>query len=81
MVKNLRKKILTATLVAVVAVIMLITGIVMHVAETKSVIEGYDCDEWNGTQCLDEESKWFGCDVEKKMCYDYCLDGGVCYEE
>lgn len=37
-------------------------------------IEEIKCNIWNNYQCLDENSSFYGCNIEEKVCYNYCQD-------
>ena len=63
----------TKAIVASVLIVLVFAAIA--VSESIDNESDWDCNEWNDSQCLDESSEWFGCDVEEKVCYNSCRGG------
>lgn len=44
--------------------------------KTTEVIPTEECDVWNGQQCIDPDSEWFGADFEDRVSYPFCKNYG-----
>lgn len=55
--------------ILIMVLVLIATALLFSIITSE---DDFDCDKWNGKQCIDSESEWYGCNVESKQCFNFC---------